>query len=143
MKPMTHTITVKLPEEIYHRLKQSAQVTNMPVEEVVLRWVTAGMPPSVHDLPEDYRQECLSLEPLGDKKLRQVAQSALPAQSQRRYGSLLRKNQADTLNTSEQEQLRRLGTHARRSTVLKAYAFALLRWRGCPFPAAAQLRRHE
>jgi hypothetical protein len=41
---MTRTVTVGLPEEIYDRLRQSAQATNKPVEELVVQSVKAGMP---------------------------------------------------------------------------------------------------
>ena len=138
---MTYTETVRLPEDIYHRLEQSAQVANKPVEEVILQSVKAGMPPSVNHLPSQYREECLALQRLSDKRLRQVAESTLPEGRQRRYAHLLRKNQAGDLTRQEREQLNRLGIEARRLTLRKAYAYALLKWRGERIPASADLKR--
>jgi hypothetical protein len=132
-----------LPEEIYDRLRQSAQATNKPVEELVLQSVKAGMPPSVNDLPAEYTQECLALERLSDNRLWQVARSTLPMAHQRRYSDLLRKSQAGTLSEREREQLRRLGDEARRLTLRKAYAYALLRWRGHPIPTPIELTQPE
>ena len=138
---MTYSVTVHLPEEIYHRLEQSAQMANKPVHEVIVQSVKAGMPPSAGHLPHEYREECLALERLSDKRLSQVAKSALPEGRQRRYTRLLRKNQAGDLTQQEQEQLNRLGAEARRLTLRRAYAYALLKWRGRRIPTPAELTR--
>jgi hypothetical protein len=143
VKAMTHTVTVGLPEEIYNRLEQSARITNTPVEELIIQSVKAGMPPSVNDLPTQYRQECLALERLGNNELRQVAESTLSAARQRRYSALLRKNQAGVLTERERKQLSTLGAEARALTLRKAYAYALLRWRGCRIPTRAELTQPE
>jgi hypothetical protein len=132
-----------LPEGIYDRLKQSAEATNRPVEELVVQSVKAGMPPSVRNLSAQYSQECLALERLSNSRLQQVARGTLPAARQRRYNLLLRKNQAGTLSEREREQLSQLGDEARRLTVRKAYAFALLKWRGRPIPTPVELAHPE
>ncbi len=97
------------------------------------------MPPSVNDLPAEYTQECLALERLSDSRLWQVTKGTLSTTHQRRYSNLLRKNQAGTLSEREREQLRRLGDEARRLTLRRAYAYALLRWRGHPIPTPIEL----
>jgi hypothetical protein len=140
---MRHTVTVRLPEDIYSRLQQSAQVTNTPVEELVVQSVKAGLPPSVQDLPPDVRQECLAMERLSDRQLRRIAESTLSAGRQRRYTHLLRKNQAGTLDERERHQLAQLGEEARRLTLRKAYAYALLKWRGHRIPTLAELKPPE
>lgn len=140
---MGHTVTVRLPEDIYSRLAQSAQVTNKPMEELVVQSVKAGLPPSVNDLPSDIRQECLALERLSDKQLWRVAESTLSAGRQRRYTHLLRKNQAGTSDERERQQLTQLGEEARRLTLRKAYAYALLKWRGHRIPTSAELKQPE
>jgi len=131
---MTCTVTVGIPQDIYDRLKESAQVTKKPVEELIGQSVKAGMPPSLKNLPPEYREECLATERLSDKQLMQVAESTLPIGQERRYSSLLRKNQTGRLSDHEREQLRQLGAEARRLTLRKAYAYALLRWRGHRIP---------
>ena len=133
---MTHTVTVDLPEEIYRRLEESAQATDRPMAEVVVQSVKAGRPPSVSDLPPEVREECVQLQRLSDKQLRRLAESTIRPGRQRLYTQLLRKNQAGTITGREQQQLTRLGSDARRTTLLKAYAYALLKWRGSRIPPA-------
>jgi len=137
---MAHTVTLRLPDDIYRRLKQTAQVTNTPMEEVVVQSVKAGMPPSVSDLPSEVREEFLAIERLSDEQLWQMADSTLPAGRQRRYSYLLRKNQAGTVTEREREQLIHLGAEARKLTLQKTYAYALLKWRGHHIPTSAELR---
>ena len=81
---MAHNVTVRLPEEIYRRLEQSARVSNKPMEELVVQSVKAGIPPLVNNLPDDYRREFLELERLSDKELRRLAESGEAAQRGRR-----------------------------------------------------------
>ncbi|PYP83711.1 MAG: hypothetical protein DMF61_22190 [Blastocatellia bacterium AA13] len=102
--------------------------------------VKAGIPPLVNDLPNEYREELLELECLSDKRLRRLAESAISAARERQYTILLRKNQQGILTKKEQEQLKRLGAEARRLT-RKAYAYALLQWRGHRIPTPAELRQ--
>jgi len=103
--------------------------------------VKAGIPPLVNDLPNEYREELLELECLSDKRLRRLAESAISAARERQYTILLRKNQQGILTKKEQEQLKRLGAEARRVTLRKAYAYALLQWRGHRIPTPAELRQ--
>jgi len=138
---MARTVTLRLPEDIYNRLKQSARVAERPMEEVVMQSVKAGMPPSVDSLPPEYREEFLAMEHLSDEQLWHVAESAMPAGCQRRYTYLLRKNQAGGLTEREREQLAQLGAEARKLTLRKAHAYALLRWRGQCIPTSAELRQ--
>jgi hypothetical protein len=137
---MSYTVTVQLPEEIYRRLERSTQVANKPVEDLLVQSIKAGMLPSVNHMPSQYREECLALERLSDKRLPQVAESTLPEGRQRRYAHLLRKNQASYLTRQEREQLNRLGIEARRLILRKAYAYALLKWRGKRIPTSADLK---
>ena len=140
---MAHNVTVQLPEAIYRRLKQSAQASNKPMEELVVQSVKAGMPPLVINLPPAFAQECLDLERLSDKELRRLAESTIPPGRQRQYINLLGKNQRGVLTKREQETLKRLGAEARRLTLHKAYAYALLQWRGHRIPTPAELRQPE
>ena len=140
---MAHNVTVRLPEEIYRRLEQSAQASNTPVEELVVQSVKAGIPPLVNNLPDDYRKEFLELERLSDKELRRLAESTISAARERQYTNLLRKNQQGTLTKREQEHLKRLGAEARRLTLHKAYAYALLQWRGHRIPTPVELRQPQ
>jgi hypothetical protein len=132
---VSRSLTIQLPEDIYRRLKESARTTNKPVVEVVVQSVKAGMPPSISDLPAEVRDDCSGLERMSDRQLRRVADSTLSEGRQRLYSSLLRKNQARSLTVREERLLVRLGAEARRLTLRKAYAYALLKWRGRRVPA--------
>lgn len=83
---MTHTVTLG-PEEVYDRLSESAKINNKPVKELVVQSIKAGMLPPVNHLPSGHREECLALERLSNKQLRQVAESTIPPARQRRYSS--------------------------------------------------------
>jgi len=63
---MTQPVTLQLPEAIYERVRRTAEATKRPVEEVLLKTIEAVMPPSVDDLPLEYREEFLSMESLSD-----------------------------------------------------------------------------
>ncbi len=138
---MTQPVTLQLPESIYERVRRTAEATQRPVEEVLIKTIEAVMPPSVDDLPLSYREEFISMESLSDDELLRVAESVMPPAQQRRYSLLLRKNQSGTLTEKEREQLAQLGAEARKSTLRKSHAYAILKWRGHRIPPLAELRK--
>ena len=132
---MAQSVTLQLPEGIYERVLRTAEATQRSIEEVLVRTIEAGMPPTVDDLPLSYREEFLAMERLRDEELLEIAQSVMPAAQQRRYSALLRKNQQGTITENEGEQLTQLGAIARKLTLQKAHAYAILKWRGRSIPA--------
>jgi len=102
---MMQPVTLQLPESIYERVRRTAEATQRPVEEVLIKTIEAVMPPSVDDLPLSYREEFLTMESLNDDELLTVAESVMPPTQQRQYSLLLRKNQRGTLTGKEREQL--------------------------------------
>jgi hypothetical protein len=138
---MAQSVTLQLPEAVYERVRQTAEVIKLPVEEVLIRTIEAGLPPSVNDLPDSYREEFLSMERLNDDELLKVAESVMSAAQQRRYSLLLRKNRSGTLTENEQKQLITLGAEARKLTLRKSHAYAILKWRGYRIPTLAELRK--
>ena len=135
------SVTLQLPEFIYERVRRTAEATKRPVEEVLVKTIEAVMPPSVDDLPLSYRQEFLAMESLSDGELLKSAESVMSPTQQRRYSLLLRKNQKGVLTEKEREQLAQLGAEARKLTLCKSHAYALLKWRGHPIPTLAELRK--
>jgi len=125
-------ITVELPDEVYRHVKRAAEGMKRPVERV-LASIVKGATPSLEKVPVEYRAELESLETLGDDKLWKVAESAMPAEGQRRLARLLLKRKGE-LSARERETLARLRNQADRLTLRKSYAYLLLKYRGHRIP---------
>jgi hypothetical protein len=112
MSEQTTTVSVALPESIYHRLTVLAEASGWTFEEVLLQTIRGGMPPSLAKVPEAFHAQLLALNKLSDKELMAASEGewATP----------------DDL-TSEAET-------AGLTTLRRAYAYAVLKWRGHPVP---------
>lgn len=130
-------ITVELPEEVYRHVKRAAEGMRRPVERV-LASIVKGATPSLEKVPAEYRAELESMETLGDDKLWKVAESAMPAECQRRLARLLLKTNGE-LTSRERETLARLRNEADRLTLHKSYAYLLLKYRGHRIPNLAEM----
>jgi hypothetical protein len=100
---------------------------------------TGNLPPSLDDVPVDLREELRALQTLDDDALWAVARSKLDSAQKARLETLLARNSADALTEAEQEELARLGDETDQLNLLKAQAYALLRWRGFPLPSLDDL----
>ena len=72
-------------------------------------------------------------------ELRQIAGSQMSAQQQQRLSELLERNQEDSIQPNEQQELKALRLAADRLMLRKAYAWSVLRWHGQPVPALDEL----
>lgn len=140
---MAQIVTLQLPEAIYERIKRTAEATNCLLEDVLLRTIELALPPSVEDLPLEYQREFIEMESLNDEELWKIAESKMPTGRQRRYSLLLRKNQAGMLKNIEKQQLTDLGAEARKLTLRKAHAYAILKWRGYRIPTLAEFGKQQ
>ena len=52
-----HTVTMELPERIYVRLQQTAQATKQSFEDILLRALQVGSPPSWETAPAEFQAE--------------------------------------------------------------------------------------
>jgi len=138
-KMATRSLTVQLPDQIYHRLERVARETNQHLESVVLTTIAGNLPPSLEDVPQVLRVNLRTLQALDDDALWTIAQEKLPARQQARLKTLLARNSAGTLTRTESEELARLGEKAERLTLRKAHAYSILRWRGFPLPSPENL----
>lgn len=132
---MEQSVTLRLPDETLRRYRHGAVAAHKLLEEFLVERLTDSAPPLPDDLPSPLREELRALENLSDKALWRVAQNHLPAARQRVYSRLLRKNSRGTITAHEKETLRALGEQARRSTLKKAHAYMLLKWRGYQIPS--------
>jgi hypothetical protein len=98
-------VTIQLPDSIYQRLKDVAQASGWTLETVILQTIRSGMPPSLIKVPEKYHPQLLVLNKLDDQSLWAAGQNASDDAEDPGLGLLRR-----------------------------AYAYALLKWRGHPLP---------
>ena len=134
MSAQTMSVTISLPEPLYRQFQQVAQISRRRLEDVLLQTITGNVPPTVDDAPPEIQAELQALQWLNANSLWDVARSRIPPEQQARHEYLLHQNQRGTISPAEREELDRLGAIADRITVKKAYAYALLRWRGFPLP---------
>lgn len=135
----SRTVTMQLPENLYLRLQQTAQATKQSFEEIVLRALQVGSPPSWETAPAEFQADLAALDRLDDSALWRIArQQATPTQSDR-YQALLDKNANQSLSAKEQKELTHLRTEFDRQMLLKVHAAALLQWRGHQIPPADKL----
>lgn len=139
MTTQTMPVTVNLPDTIYRQLQQVAQTTKRRIEDVLLQTIEGNIPPVVDDAPLDIQAELQTLQWLNSKALWIVARDKFAPEQQARQEYLLRQNQRGTITPEEFDEMNRLGEKADRLTVKKAYAYALLRWRGFPLPTLETL----
>jgi hypothetical protein len=136
---MTHPLTVELPEPIFQQLSRLAQLTQQPLELLVLQSITGNLPPLPDRSPAALQPELLKMQTLGEQELLTIAHSQILESLQQNHLDLLEKNSAGTLTTQEQEELHQLGIQADTLMLRKAYAWALLRWHGHPVPALGEV----
>jgi hypothetical protein len=103
-------VTIQLPDSLYQRLNDVAQASGWKLEEVVIQSVRSGMPPSLTKVPGKYHAQLLALNKLDDQALWEAGQGEW------------HDSEATAAENADLELLHR------------AYAFALLKWRGHPLP---------
>jgi len=133
------TLRVPLPEPVYQYLKQIAVATRRPVEQVAQESIVGNLPPSVATMPVEMQDELLEFQNMPLHELQQVAASQMSPAQQARHRQLLEENAAGLLTPAERDELAALRTVADRLMLRKAYAWAVLRWRGQAVPALDEL----
>lgn len=131
--PMTsQTVTIHLPEHLWQQFQEAAREDDQPLEHMLLQAIQGNKPPSLTAVPAQTCSELRPLKRMSDAQLWQIAESRISAEVQTRLEWLLDKNQARIITATEQQELAQLSEEADRLTVKKAFAYALLRWRGYP-----------
>ncbi len=127
---MTATITLDIPEEIHQRLINTAQATQRPLKEIILRVLEVGSPPVWDDAPAEFQPDLAALDRLDDGTLWQIARRQKTETELKRYDELLYRNQNASLTEGEKAELVTLRKESERFMLCKAQAAVLLRWRG-------------
>ena len=133
------TLRVPLPEPVYQYLKQIAIATRRPVEQVAQESIVGNLPPSVATMPVEMQDELLEFQNMPLHELQPIAASQMSPAQQARHQQLLEENAAGLLTPAERDELAALRTVADRLMLRKAYAWAVLRWRGQAVPALDEL----
>jgi hypothetical protein len=112
---MSQTISLTLPQSTYDRLTAVAEAADSSLEEVLLQTIKNGMPPSLQKVPADFHPLLLALHKFEDPALWEVVDGTA----------------ADLPDVSDK--------NAGFETLRRAYAYALLKWRGHPVPDPAEI----
>lgn len=128
------TVTLQLPEKLYHRLANTARATRRPLEDVLLQALRVGSPPGWDDAPPEFQAELAEMDRQDDETLWGIFHAQLPQEAMTRYDELLDLHRQGTLTEVEQLELERLRVAADRHMLCKAQAAVLLRWRGHTVP---------
>lgn len=135
----TRAITLEIPLNLLERFQQTAQESQQPVEEILLQTLQGNVPPTIPSVPRSISVKLQSLQKMSDTALWKIARSRISANQQDRYEYLLDQNRQGILTSPEAQELEQLAVEADELTVQKAYAYALLRWRGYPIPTLDSL----
>lgn len=128
------TVTLRLPEEMYHRLVTAAAATRRSLEEILLHALRIGSPPAWDDAPPEHQAELAAMDRLDDEALWKLARGRRSAAEMARYDELLERGAAGSLDDAERAELETLRREADRFMLVKAHAAVLLRWRGHDVP---------
>jgi hypothetical protein len=135
----TQRITIELPESIFHRFVQIAETTQQPLEDLIAQSVVNNLPPSAENAPIELRAELAEMQTLSVDELLAIAQTQANAIQHENHVQLLEKNQAGSLSAEEQRDLTDMRQIADRLMLRKAYAWAILRWKGHRVPPLQEL----
>jgi len=130
-------INLELPSALYQRLVEMAEASQQPLTDIVIQSIQTGLPPSLEHVPDRFRDDLKALNQLSDDVLWDVADRDLADDKAARYEELLIKNQQGALTENEQQALDTLREEADLLMLRRAYAAALLKWRGHPIPTLA------
>jgi hypothetical protein len=123
------SVTLRLPETVMRRARQTANVLQRPLEELLISLVTAALP-DVEDAPLEVQAELARMTWFNGQELWGIARSTMPVEQQEQLSSLADLQTIRALTPAEQETLDNLRQEYGRVTLRKARAYALLSLRG-------------
>ena len=135
----TQQVTIELPEPIFRRLVRIAEATHQPVEALVMQSAIGNLPPFIENAPTEMQPELLTMQTLDKEELQAIAIAQVEPGDHEHHVNLLKKNEEDLLTAEERDELTALRLAADRLMLRKAYAWALLRWRGQRIPPLQDL----
>lgn len=125
----TASVTVRIPQALYHRLERAAARLQKPVEDLLTETLQAALSPA-DEIPENIWAEIATLDDLTRANLREVAESEMDPGDQQTLDHLLDLQSMGSLTGDQAARLGALRTEYGRILLRKARAFALLAERG-------------
>jgi uncharacterized protein YjbI with pentapeptide repeats len=129
--------TTRLPEEL--KAPEHWAESDQPLEVLAAQSITSNLPPSPDNAPPEMQAELLRMQTLSIDELLEIAQAQIKSEQQARHTALLEKNQTDEISPEERQELSELRSSVDRLMLRKAYAWAVLRWRGHRIPSLNEL----
>ena len=125
-------VTVRLPDQLYERVRQRAQARNRSLESELIQVVQTGLDidDEEHDIASEIESELTQLPFLADDDLWRAAQLTIPVATSERMEELLWKSKAEGLTHAEREEAERLQFLGQRVMLIRAEAAVLLKNRG-------------
>src|SRR5713226_6873891 len=114
------SLTLNIPEELYHRIKERADQTQRSVEDETLD-LLATVVPVVDELPADLAEAISPLALLDDEALVRAVQSRLPADTSGQLEELHLKRQRAGLTADEEQTLALLTRQYERAMLVRAH----------------------
>jgi hypothetical protein len=125
-----HAVTLSLPEALYQRAREAAQVSKRPLEQVLTQSIALSLPALEPDLPASARSELAALPLLSDAKLWTIARCEMDKRKQARLQTLAETQKHRLLDLVEKAELSQLMAEAEWVMLRKAEAYQLLARRG-------------
>lgn len=125
------SVTVQIPQSLYHRLERAAVRLQKPVEDLLAETLQAVLPPA-DEISASIQAEIAILDDLDDAELRHEAKSEMALRDQQALDRLLDLQSMRPLTDDEAARLEGLRADYGRILLRKARAFALLAERGQP-----------
>lgn len=127
---LANTIIVTLPQPVFERVAEVAEVNQISVEQLLTQTITLTMPPLESDIPPGWRRELSRMQSLSDAVLWGMAGSNMDERQQAELEALAELQEDRTLTAAEHDSLTRLMEEAEYTMLRRAEAFHLLARRG-------------
>ena len=119
-------VQLSVSTPLYQRLEQAARLAQCEVQDVIVSALETALPYLPEPLPREDAAELARLALLDDATLRALAETFLPRQQQRRFTTLLRKEEAGRLRGGERTEWEELKHTYHRISHMKAKAQYIL-----------------
>jgi hypothetical protein len=128
---MSHySVTLPVPDYIYHRARRIAQETSQSIEAVLLQQLQEAFTEPLLDLAPDEQRELEALTRLSDDALWTIAREQMLEDRKVRLQALMDANSQGILENAQRSELAALVAQGQRLSLRKAQAAALLTERG-------------
>jgi hypothetical protein len=126
------TVTVNLPKQVFHKVRQLARNKNRSVEDELVAVVENALDEGDvwAGVPSDVADEVEQLRFLDDEHLWRAAQLTVAEEKSERMQILSQKQKAEGLTVAEKEEIEQLQHLAQRVMLVRAEAAVLLQERG-------------